>query len=312
VNAVEIFRKRWSEEARLRPFHPYPNIGDEGLTLGAGTILVPMKRDRFGAPVLAVEGNEEKILALLSLGYRRRISIDALKFIKRASMQWARGEKALAHFELAYARLPRFETREDARVLFYFDGMLQLGVPPRMLMRYVGLDTHELDLLEYNRDEPRVPAGYGRESGEWTSGEVEVAQNSRLPNSRMNVPLGGYEGGVSGTSEGAGAATEIEVPVSRFGEAAQHARDAINAGKPDVLTIDRAGADLNRAAATGAIDSVPGKHLDEYPPAMFNEGGAGASVRAIDPHDNMSLGAHIGNCCRGLPNGARIKIRIGD
>jgi hypothetical protein len=312
VNTFEIFRKRWSEEAWIRPFHPYPNIGDDGLMLGAGTILAPMKLDQFGVPVLALEGNEEKILTLLSLGYRQRISIDALKFIKRASMQWARGEKALAHFELAYARLPRFETRDDARLLFYSDGMLQLGVPPRMLMSYVGLDTGELDLLKYNRDEPRVPAGHGHESGEWTSGEIEVAQNSRSPNPRMNLPLGGYEGGGSGTGEGAGTATEIEVPVSRFGEAAQHARDAINAGKPDVLTIDRTGADLNRAAATGAIESVPGKHLDEYPPAMFKEGGAGASVRAIDPHDNMSLGAHIGNCCRGLPNGARVKIQIGE
>jgi hypothetical protein len=53
-------------------------------------------------------------------------------------------------------------------------------------------------------------------------------------------------------------------------------------------------------------------HLDEYPPAMFKEGGAGASFRAISPHDNMSLGAYIGVCCRRLPDGARIKIRIGE
>lgn len=136
MNAIEIFQKRWSEEARCRPFHPYPNIGDDGLLLGVGTILAPMTRDRFGTPVLAIEGEEEKILALFSLGYRQRISINALKFIKRASMQWTRGEKALAHFELAYARLPRFASRDDAKLLFYSDDMLQLGVPPRTLMRY--------------------------------------------------------------------------------------------------------------------------------------------------------------------------------
>lgn len=30
------------------------------------------------------------------------------------------------------------------------------------------LDARELDLLKYNADELRVPAGHGRESGEWT------------------------------------------------------------------------------------------------------------------------------------------------
>ncbi len=36
-------------------------------------------------------------------------------------------------------------------------------------MKCLGLDTRELDLLKYNRDQPRVPAGSGRESGRWTS-----------------------------------------------------------------------------------------------------------------------------------------------
>jgi filamentous hemagglutinin len=79
-----------------------------------------------------------------------------------------------------------------------------------------------------------------------------------------------------------------------------------------VLTIDRAGAAANRQASTGALDKVAGKHLDEYPPAMFREGGAGASVRPINPRDNMSGGACIGNACRGLPDGTRVQIKIGD
>jgi hypothetical protein len=89
-------------------------------------------------------------------------------------------------------------------------------------------------------------------------------------------------------------------------------RDAINAGHPDVLTIDRTGIKANRAAATGGLETVPGMHLDEYPPAMFKEGGAGASVRAIDPQDNTRAGGYIGACCRGLPDGAKIKIQVGE
>jgi filamentous hemagglutinin len=110
------------------------------------------------------------------------------------------------------------------------------------------------------------------------------------------------------------AAIQKKIALSRalHGEAADHAADAIRAGKPNVLTIDRTGSAANREAATGGLDKVPGKHLDEYPPAMFREGGAGASVRAISPSDNMSAGACIGNACRGLPDGARVQITVVD
>jgi len=107
------------------------------------------------------------------------------------------------------------------------------------------------------------------------------------------------------------AASDLLVTLSRklHGEAAKHAEDAIRAGKPDVLTIDRTGAAANRRTSTGSLDAVPGKHLDEYPPAMFKEGGVSASVRPINPRDNMSAGACIGNACRGLPDGTQVRIR---
>ena len=107
-------------------------------------------------------------------------------------------------------------------------------------------------------------------------------------------------------------ATEIQLSRSQHGEAADHAADAHAAGQPDVLTIDRSGASGRRQEAIGDLEKVPGKHLDEYPPAMFQEGGSGASVRAISPRDNMSAGACIGNACRGLPDGARVRIRVGE
>lgn len=36
------------------------------------------------------------------------------------------------------------------------------------------------------------------------------------------------------------------------------------------------------------------------------------SGKPIDPRDNMSAGACIGNTCRRLPHGARIRINVGD
>lgn len=107
-------------------------------------------------------------------------------------------------------------------------------------------------------------------------------------------------------------AREITLSRAKHGEAAQHAADAIAAGKPSVLTIARPGAPSNRKESLAGMAKVPGKQLDEYPPAMMKEGGAGASVRAINPRDNMSAGACIGNMCRGLPNGAKVRIKVGD
>ena len=50
--------------------------------------------------------------------------------------------------------------------------------------------------------------------------------------------------------------------------------------------------------------------LDEYPPAMFREGGSGASVRPMTPSQNRGMGACIGNQCRGLPDGTQVDIIV--
>jgi filamentous hemagglutinin len=114
-----------------------------------------------------------------------------------------------------------------------------------------------------------------------------------------SVPLAG---------DGAQVVIKVLVSRSKYGQAAKHIDEAIKAGHPDILTINRGGAKGNRAAAIGSFDKAPDTHLDEYPPAMFKEGGVGASVKAIDPADNMSAGACIGNMCRPFPDGTKIQI----
>jgi hypothetical protein len=46
--------------------------------------------------------------------------------------------------------------------------LIDAGVAPRDLARELGFDL-PAGLLKYNPDQPRVPAGSGKESGEWTS-----------------------------------------------------------------------------------------------------------------------------------------------
>jgi hypothetical protein len=76
------------------------------------------------------------------------------------------------------------------------------------------------------------------------------------------------------------------------------------------LHIERSQARTNRAEALKGYDTVPEMELDEYPPAMFREGGAGASVRAISPSDNKGAGASLGNQLRKHPDGTRVQLVV--
>lgn len=93
--------------------------------------------------------------------------------------------------------------------------------------------------------------------------------------------------------------------------AAEHISEAQLAGYPSTLTLDRAGTALRRSQSLAGIPTRPGMDRDEYPPATFLEGGAGASVRHIPLSDNRSAGAQIRNQIRGATEGCRITMTVG-
>ncbi|SCX09156.1 MULTISPECIES: NucA/NucB deoxyribonuclease domain-containing protein [Agrobacterium] len=94
-------------------------------------------------------------------------------------------------------------------------------------------------------------------------------------------------------------------------KAAQHIVDAQALGQPSVLTLDRPGTSARRAASLRGIPTKPGMDRDEYPPATFAEGGAGASVRHIPRSDNRSAGGQIGAQLAGAPDGCKITMAVG-
>ncbi|HKJ50860.1 MAG TPA: RHS repeat-associated core domain-containing protein [Gammaproteobacteria bacterium] len=107
-------------------------------------------------------------------------------------------------------------------------------------------------------------------------------------------------------------AKKIEVSAKQHPEAAKHIQDAQAAGHPKTLTIDRSNAAANRNESLRGVPTKKGLDRDEYPPAMFKEGGAGASVRHINIKDNRGSGSCIGAQCSGLPDGARVRIESVD
>jgi RHS repeat-associated protein len=116
-------------------------------------------------------------------------------------------------------------------------------------------------------------------------------------------------GSIRGGGRG-GADATIAISRGRHPESAAHAEAAMRGGQPSVLTIDRSGASARRGDALKDTPRTAGKDRDEYPPAMFREGGAGASVRSIDRTDNRGAGGCIGAQCRGMADGTKVQIKV--
>jgi hypothetical protein len=103
---------------------------------------------------------------------------------------------------------------------------------------------------------------------------------------------------------------DVALSRSKYPGSSNHVLDAQSAGHPTTLTIERPGAPGRRSQSMKGQPRVTGKDRDEYPPAFTKEGGDGASVRPIDPGDNRGAGACIGNACRGMPDGTKIRIVV--
>lgn len=109
---------------------------------------------------------------------------------------------------------------------------------------------------------------------------------------------------------------DVVISRSRHPQSAAHVEHAQRMGQPTVLTLDRAHATKRRYESLrhiGRKESSPKKmDRDEYPPAMTREGGFNSNVRYIDRGDNRGAGKHMEQQARGLPDGSRIRLLVGD
>ncbi len=129
-----------------------------------------MKRDALGKPALDLEDGEDRLYALLAAAHGRPMPHDLPRHLDEAFAHWPRGEKALANIRLAFAQIPRLDDRTDAWRLFLAEELLDAGMSPAALMKGLGFDAPTRGLAKYDPNQPRVPAGSGRNSGRWGSG----------------------------------------------------------------------------------------------------------------------------------------------
>ncbi len=133
--------------------------------LGAKTILAKRLHDG------SLEGEDARILTLLSVAYGKPVDPSVVGAIRRASKHARAGDECMASMHIALVPLPRLsDPSEAARRLFIADGLMEDGVSPRDIWTALDFDPAPLDALEkeYNPNQPRVPAGSGRPSGQWT------------------------------------------------------------------------------------------------------------------------------------------------
>jgi len=109
-----------------------------------------------------------------------------------------------------------------------------------------------------------------------------------------------------------GTIPKIRISRSRHPKSADHVEKPQAARQPKEVTIARLGAPDNRRESLAGIDTLSGYDRDEYPPAMFAEGGAGASVEYVPSADNRGSGSCLGHQCRGLPDDTKVLIEIED
>ncbi len=98
----------------------------------------------------------------------------------------------------------------------------------------------------------------------------------------------------------------LTIPADRYPEAAQHAHDAIEAGHSPTCTVDRGKSTQRREQSLATTPVRSGFDRDEFPMAMCKEGGKGADIRYIDPHDNRGAGAWVAHKVKDYPNGTKI------
>jgi hypothetical protein len=179
--------EQWRAHLASNPVIPAMSFQKDGLVLGAGTLL--WRSD--AVPELA----EPRLVVLLAAAHRRIARPLALAHIRKATSCWREGSDALASVHLALSRLDRLESPvADAQRMFWADRLLEEGFQPPAVISALDCRSPRCGLRKYSPDQPRVPAGSGRTSGEWSAGSGSPADSSQPASTAgRNAPAGKHD-----------------------------------------------------------------------------------------------------------------------
>ncbi len=107
-----------------------------------------------------------------------------------------------------------------------------------------------------------------------------------------------------------GETVRLEFPSDRYPETAQHIKEAIAAGIPNVCTIDRGGVFKNREISLETVPVKKGYKRGQWPLATCAESKVGADVSYISPKDDEGANSWIDQHLEDYSDGTRVEIIV--
>ena len=277
--SVELLDEAWRAREADAPLESL-TFTDEGLVLGAGTVLAAVD-SATGPRRVKLDSDQRRLLALLSAAYARRVGPEVLPHIRRASTRWRDGETELAAVHLALTGLGRL-SRVAARRLFAADLLMEAGAAPETIMKAMGLGICSPDLVRYRPDQPRVPPGSGRNSGQWTTepgGGVPDAPTPRGYGVALINPATGNPVFFDDCQRRTGAMIEAKGPgTARVIEASQGRGFRSNV---EARFLDQSARQLQAAGGRPVISFCAEKRTADYLRELFKERDEGRSKIVI-------------------------------
>jgi hypothetical protein len=254
---VGRLNERWQARRTSGQIDLNMRFSDEGLVLGAGTVLAPVGSSGRDTKINPAE---PRLRTLLAAAHRRMPTVSGLTHLRKAAERWSSGEDAIAAMHLALSCLDRLgQPDSDAQRLFLADALLREGLEADLLIKALDLDE-VVGLAKYSPDQPRVPAGSGRSSGEWTADGGGVASAPltalRLPKRPSQSTVAPTQPRVSAKPAMRATSASTRTPQASLSPGAngRSARIVGSGGSPvfagSTIAIDAAGAGLDLGAMT--------------------------------------------------------------
>ena len=280
MQELKQLQKQWNDVGRFRGVQANLSLGSDAVTLGAGTVVA--KRQDDGSIIL--DGEEERMLVLLSVAYGQPLDPSVLASFRCASKSASAGDECMAAMHIALAKLPRITDPGDAaRRLFIADGLTAAGVAPRDIWKALGFDPAVLNALEkYDQDEPRVPAGSGKPSGQWTSGGTSLGGAA--------VAIGAAASSVAAIGRETAQRAEAQLPkalarlpsiAARLAEVVSHLNLVLDVAQ-EVLQPSDAGGTVISGKVSGLPNAYYQRHQDELALQLIDKS-TGHSIATLYP-----------------------------
>jgi hypothetical protein len=293
---LETLRADWAARATAARFSALPEFADGALTLGAGTKLAEARADHRDE---AAEG--DRAVALVSVALGRPLDVSAATHVRHALAKAREGDAPLALTHLALAGAGRLDDpRDDARRLFIADGLMKGGVSPSTIVAALGAPLAPADLdRAYDPDQPRVPAGNGRLSGQWSSGDW--ADESDQADERA-APSVAPQAGATGEPQGVQVADASDNWVQYLDPVGPAAAAAAESGKPS----------FNGAAPYAQHQEGVAAAIGHYLALGYTIFASGATVVDVPGFSSPRVYDFVARSPDGLLIGVEVKTTLGE